>query len=97
MSLSREAIVEGLRGIVGPDAVVTDERVLVESSVDNFRKLQNIFDVHIMPVPAAVALPKNAEQVAGSSLGPTTTASTSSRGRAARRPRAGSRAPCPTA
>ena len=37
MSLSREAIVEGLRGIVGPDAVVTDERVLVESSVDNFR------------------------------------------------------------
>ena len=64
MSLSREAIVEGLRRIVGPDAVVTDERVLVESSVDNFRKLQNIFDVHTMPVPAAVVLPADAAQVA---------------------------------
>jgi alkyldihydroxyacetonephosphate synthase len=65
MSLSREAIAEGLRGIVGPDAVVTDERVLIENSVDNFRKLQNIFDVHVMPVPAAIATPKNALQVAG--------------------------------
>ena len=64
MPLSREAIVEGLRGIVGPDAVVTDEKVLVESSVDNFRKLQNIFDVHTMPVPAAVALPADTAQVA---------------------------------
>ena len=64
MPLSREAIVEGLRGIVGPDAVVTDERVLVESSVDNFRKLQNIFDVHTLPVPAAVVLPADTAQVA---------------------------------
>jgi alkyldihydroxyacetonephosphate synthase len=64
MSLSREAIVEGLRRLVGPEAVVTDERVLVESSVDNFRKLQNIFDVHTMPVPAAVVLPVNTDQVA---------------------------------
>ncbi len=64
MSLSREAIAESLRGIVGADAVVTDERVLVESSVDNFRKLQNIFDVHTMPVPAAVVLPADTGQVA---------------------------------
>jgi alkyldihydroxyacetonephosphate synthase len=64
MSLTREAIVESLRRIVGPDAVVTDERVLVESSVDNFRKLQNIFDVHTMPVPAAVVLPADTGQVA---------------------------------
>jgi alkyldihydroxyacetonephosphate synthase len=64
MSLTREAIAEGLRGIVGPDAVVTDDRVLIESSVDNFRKLQNIFDVHVMPVPAAVVLPADAHQVA---------------------------------
>jgi alkyldihydroxyacetonephosphate synthase len=63
MSLSREAIVEGLRHIVGPDNVVTDERVLLESSVDNFRKLQNIFDVHTMPVPAAVVMPGGAEEV----------------------------------
>ena len=64
MPLSREAIVEGLQRIVGPEAVVTDERILVESSVDNFRKLQNIFDVHTMPVPAAVVLPADTAQVA---------------------------------
>jgi alkyldihydroxyacetonephosphate synthase len=64
MPLSREAIVEGLRRIVGPEAVVTDERILVESSVDNFRKLQNIFDVHTMPVPAAIVLPAGTEKVA---------------------------------
>jgi len=64
MSLSREAIAESLRGIVGADAVVTDERVLVESSVDNFRKLQNIFDVHTLPLPAAVVLPADTGQVA---------------------------------
>ena len=65
MSLSREAIAEGLRGILGPDAVVTDERILVENSVDNFRKLQNIFDVHVMPVPAAIVAPKDTLEVAG--------------------------------
>ena len=64
MSLSREAIAEGLKKIVGTDAVVTDERVLVESSVDNFRKLRNIFDVHTLPVPAAVVLPADTDQVA---------------------------------
>ena len=64
MPLSREAIVEGLQRIVGPDAVVTDEKVLVESSVDNFRKLQNIFDVHTMPVPAAIVLPASTDKVA---------------------------------
>ncbi|HSL96105.1 MAG TPA: FAD-binding oxidoreductase, partial [Thermoleophilia bacterium] len=65
MSLSREAIVESLQGIVGADAVVTDERILVESSVDNFRKLQNIFGVHTTPVPAAVVMVQNAEMAAG--------------------------------
>jgi alkyldihydroxyacetonephosphate synthase len=64
MSLSREAIVEGLQRIVGAGHVVTDERVLVESSVDNFRKLQNIFDVHTMPVPAAVVMPAGTDEVA---------------------------------
>ena len=63
MPLSREAIVEGVQRIVGADNVVTDERVLVESSVDNFRKLQNIFDVHTMPVPAAIVQPATAGEV----------------------------------
>ena len=64
MDLSREGIVEGLRRIVAPADVVTDEKILVQSSVDNFRKLQNIFDVHTMPVPAAIAMVHSAEQVA---------------------------------
>jgi len=64
MDLSREAVVEGLRRIVGPDDVVTDEQILVESSVDNFRKLQNIFNVHTMPVPAAIVMPRTTEKVA---------------------------------
>jgi len=64
MPLSRVAIVEGLQTIVGPDDVITDERILVESSVDNFRKLQNIFDVHTMPVPAAVVMARSTEKVA---------------------------------
>jgi alkyldihydroxyacetonephosphate synthase len=64
MDLSREGIVEGLRRIVAPADVVTDEKILVQSSVDNFRKLQNIFDVHTMPVPAAIAMVRSAEQVA---------------------------------
>jgi alkyldihydroxyacetonephosphate synthase len=64
MALSREAIVEGLRSIVGPADVITDEQILVQSSVDNFRKLQNIFDVHTMPVPAAIVMARSTTQVA---------------------------------
>ena len=63
MPLSREAIVEGLQRIVGPEDVITDEHILVQSSVDNFRKLQNIFDVHTMPVPAAVVMARSTAQV----------------------------------
>jgi alkyldihydroxyacetonephosphate synthase len=64
MDLSREGVVEGLQRIVEPGDVVTDQKILVQSSVDNFRKLQNIFDVHTMPVPAAIAMVRSAEQVA---------------------------------
>jgi alkyldihydroxyacetonephosphate synthase len=64
MHLSREAIVDGLRSILGPDAVITDEAVLRESSVDNFRKLENIFDVHTRPLPAAVVMAHSTEHVA---------------------------------
>jgi alkyldihydroxyacetonephosphate synthase len=63
MPLSREAIVEGLQRIVGPEDVITDEHILVQSSVDNFRKLQNIFDVHTMPVPAAVVMARSTAHV----------------------------------
>jgi alkyldihydroxyacetonephosphate synthase len=64
MDLTRQGIVDGLRRIVGPGDVITDEQILIESSVDNFRKLQNIFNVHTMPVPAAVVLARSTDQVA---------------------------------
>jgi alkyldihydroxyacetonephosphate synthase len=64
MHLSRAEIVAGLQSIVGPQDVVTDEAVLRESSVDNFRKLENIFDVHTLPVPAAVVMARSTQMVA---------------------------------
>jgi alkyldihydroxyacetonephosphate synthase len=64
MGLSREAIVEGLQQILGPEHVLTDEQLLEERSIDNFRKLENIFGVHTLPPPAAVALVGSTEDVA---------------------------------
>jgi len=64
MHLSREAIVEGLQRVVGPEDVITDTAVLTERSVDNFRKLENIFGVHTLPMPAAVVMARSTKQVA---------------------------------
>ncbi len=64
MSLTREAIVENLQQIVGNDRVLTDEHLLQQRSVDNFRKLQNIFGVYTMPVPAAVVMVGSTDHVA---------------------------------
>lgn len=63
MSLTREAIVDHLRGLLGAEQVVTDEAELRRSSVDNFRKLQNIFGVHTMRLPAAVAMARSTDDV----------------------------------
>jgi len=64
MPLTREAIVERLQDILGTERVLTDERVLQHSSIDNFRKLQKIFDVYTMPLPAAVAIVHSTDEVA---------------------------------
>ena len=64
MPLTREAIVDRLQQILGTERVLTDERVLQHSSIDNFRKLQKIFDVYTMPLPAAVAIVHNTDEVA---------------------------------
>ena len=64
MSLTREAIVEHLQQMLAPAQVVTDEAELKRSSVDNFRKLQNIFDVHTMLMPAAVVMVRSTDEVA---------------------------------
>ena len=64
MEPSREAIVEGLQEILGSEHVVTDELVLQQRSIDNFRKLENIFGVYTLPPPAAVALVGSTADVA---------------------------------
>ncbi len=63
MSLTRDAIVEHLQQILSPEQVITDERELERSSVDNFRKLQNIFGVYTMPLPAAVVMVRSTAEV----------------------------------
>ena len=64
MPLSRHAIVEHLQQILGSDRVLTDEHLLQQRSIDNFRKLQNIFGVYTMPMPAAVAMVRSTDEVA---------------------------------
>ena len=64
MTLTREAIVEHLQQLLGSDQVLTDEHLLQQRSIDNFRKLQNIFGVYTMPPPAAVAVVTSTEDVA---------------------------------
>jgi alkyldihydroxyacetonephosphate synthase len=64
MSLSRAAIVEHLQRIVGAEQVITDEQVLRQSSIDNFRKLENIFGVYTLPAPAAVVMVRSADEAA---------------------------------
>jgi FAD/FMN-containing dehydrogenase len=62
MSLSREAIVDQLKEIVGSDRVITDETVLKRNSIDRFRKYADIHGVFTLPLPAAVVKP-GTEQV----------------------------------
>ncbi len=61
--ISRGHIVEGLIKILGQDQVVTDEQVLKESSIDRYRKYEQVFEVYTLPIPAAVVYVKSTEQV----------------------------------
>ncbi len=62
MSLTRTEIVEHLQQIVATDRVVTDAGELQRSSIDNFRKLQNIFGVYTMPPPAAIVMVRSTDE-----------------------------------
>ena len=64
MTLTRDGIVEHLQQLLAADQVVTDPEVLQRSSVDNFRKLQNIFSVYTLPSPAAVVMARSTDDVA---------------------------------
>ena len=63
MTLSREAIVDGLKGIAGTERVITDEQVLKENSHDRYKKFETIFGVYTTPIPAAVVKLADTQQV----------------------------------
>ena len=54
MTLTCEAIVDGLIGLLGAEKVDTDEQTLKENSLDRYRKLEDIFGIYNLPIPAAV-------------------------------------------
>lgn len=64
MSLTNAEVVTALHGLLATDQVLTDEATLTQSSVDNFRKLQNIFGVHTMRRPLAVVMARSTDDVA---------------------------------
>jgi alkyldihydroxyacetonephosphate synthase len=63
MSLTRQQIVAGLIAILGKEQVVTDELVLKESSVDRFRRYEELNGVFTQPIPAAVVYVHDTRQV----------------------------------
>lgn len=63
MALLREEIVHRLEQIVGAEKVVTDEQVLKESSIDRFRKFQDVCGVYVLPIPAAIVMASSTQDV----------------------------------
>lgn len=64
MPLTREQIVEKMIALLGTDQVITDEQVLKESSVDRFRRFEELHGVFTQPIPAAVVYVHSTEEVA---------------------------------
>lgn len=64
MPIKREEIVKKMVAILGEDNVVTDEQVLKESSVDRFRRFEELHGVFTQPIPAAVVYPQSSADVA---------------------------------
>ena len=63
MTLTCEAIVDGLIGLLGADKVDTDEQTLKENSLDRYRKLEDIFGIYNLPIPAAVVRATSTDDV----------------------------------
>lgn len=63
MTLTRKAIADQLKAIVGEDRVITDESVLKENSHDRYKKFETIFGVYSTPIPAAVVKAADTNQV----------------------------------
>jgi alkyldihydroxyacetonephosphate synthase len=64
MALTRTAIVEHLQQILDAEHIITDPDLLQQRSIDNFRKLENIFGVYTIPAPAAIAMVRNTQEAA---------------------------------
>jgi alkyldihydroxyacetonephosphate synthase len=62
--LTTDDLIAHLRTLVGPTQVVTDTQVLQRSSIDNFRKLEDIFNTFTRPLPMAVVQVASTEQAA---------------------------------
>ena len=63
MSISRSEVVAGLQQLLGEAKVVTDEQELRSSSIDRFRKYEDICGVYTRPIPAAVAMAESTADV----------------------------------
>ena len=63
-TLTRDEIVSAYTEMLGPDRVLTDEQVLKENSVDRYYKVENVFGIYSLPLPAAVLKPISTSEVA---------------------------------
>jgi alkyldihydroxyacetonephosphate synthase len=63
MPITREQIVKELIQLLGKDQVVTDEQVLKLSSVDRFRRYEELNGVFALPIPAAVVYVQSTAEV----------------------------------
>ena len=61
--LTREEIVSAYVDMLGSERVITDEQTLQENSVDRYHKVETIFGIYSLPLPAAVLKPLTPQDV----------------------------------
>ena len=61
---TRAQIADRLTELLGPGNVETEEAELRRSSIDRYRKYQDIHQVYVLPTPAAVAYANSTADVA---------------------------------
>lgn len=62
--LTREEIVDAYTQMLGEERVITDEQTLKDNSADRYYKVERIFGIYSLPLPAAVLKPASAHDVA---------------------------------
>ncbi|WP_233265513.1 FAD-binding oxidoreductase [Leifsonia sp. AG29] len=62
--LTREEIVDAYIEMLGSERVITDEQTLKDNSADRYYKVENIFGIYSLPLPAAVLKPASPQDVA---------------------------------